>query len=188
MTSQTDDLLVQIDNLRQHFLLNEGKCTFFKKEQKMECAQKISKSFNLQEMIQKTIYIIPGTNKFIFDYRVFKLYAHPENYETIVNYVISQYDLILLTFNSFETNVILDSFTISAAERYKEAIKLFCNKCMKLDTKYSNLISKMNIYYTPTMFESISMLLKPFIDKSINDRICLFSKAESQEILNQMVV
>jgi hypothetical protein len=186
MTSPTDDLLLKIEKLKHDFLSNEGKHTFFKKSQKMECAQKISQAFDLNEMIRKTIYIVPGSNKFIFDYRVFKLYAHPQNYDAIVNYVISQYDIILLKFDSFETNVILDSFTISAAERYKEAIKLFCNKCMSAETKYSKLINRMNIFYTPSMFESISTLLKPFIDKNVIERIFLFSKTDSHEMLKKL--
>jgi len=188
MTSPTDDLLLKIEKLKHDFLSNEGKHTFFKKAQKMECAEKISQSFDLNEMIRKTIYIVPGSNKFIFDYRVFKLYAYPENYDAIINYVITQYDIILLKFDSFETNVILDTFTISAAERYKEAIKLFCNKCMTAETKYSKLITRMNIFYTPSMFESISTLLKPFIDKNVIERIFLFSKTDSHEMLKKLYI
>ena len=185
MTSN-DDFLVQIEKLKNDFLAHEGKNSFFKKAQKMECAQKICQSFDLNQMIQKTIYIIPNTNKFIFDYRVFKLYANPDNYDAIINYVIQLYDFILLTYTTFETNVILDSFTISAAERYKDAIKLFCNRCMTSETKYSKLITKMNIFYTPSMFESISNMLKPFIDKNISERIVLFSKNDSPKMIEQL--
>jgi cap1 methyltransferase len=42
------------------------------------------------------------------------------------------------TFTEHQTNIILDSFTISAAERYKGVIQLFCSKCMNTQTKYSN--------------------------------------------------
>jgi hypothetical protein len=75
--------------------------------------------------------------------------------------------------------LILDSFTISAAERYGGIIKEFCSKCMALETKYSKLTQLMIIYYTPSMVESIATLLKPFIDANVEKRIVLISKADS---------
>jgi len=44
----------------------------------------------------------------------------------------------------------------------------------------------MNIYYTPSMIESISTLLRPFIDKDVGERIILYSKAESPELIKKM--
>ena len=186
MTSTTDSLLAQMEKFKQDFLDTEGKNTFFKKSQKLDCAKKISQTFNLEDMIHRTVFIIPGTNKIMFDYTVFKLYACPDNYDTIVNYIIYLYDSLLLQYPSFETNVILDSFTVSAAERYKGVIQIFCNKCMNTQTKYSKLITKMNIYYTPSMMESISTLLKQFIDTDIRNRIVLFSKADSPEMIKKL--
>jgi hypothetical protein len=148
----------------------------------------MSQTFNLQDMIQKTVFIIPGTNKMIFDYTVFKLYACPDNYNEIIDYIIRLYDCLLLQYSTFEANIILDSFTISAAERYKGVIQLFCSKCMNTQTKYSNLTEKINIYYTPSMMESISTLLKPFIDKELGERIVLFSKPESPERIKQLYI
>ena len=186
MTSTTDGLLAQMEKFKSDFLDTEGKNTFFKKSQKLDCAKKMSQAFNLQEMIQRTVFIIPGTNKIMFDYTVFKLYACPENYDIIVNFIIHLYDSILLQYPSFEANVNLDSFTVSAAERYKGVIQIFCNKCMNTQTKYSQLITKMNIYYTPSMIESISTLLKQFIDTDVKNRIVLFSKSESPEMMKKL--
>jgi len=187
MISPPDDLLLKMEKFKNDFLINEGKNAFFKKGQKMDCAQKMSVTFNLQEMINKTVFVIPNTNQIIFDYTIFKLYAHPDNYELINDNVIKIYDAILLHYPSFEVNVILDSFTISAAERYKGAIQQFCKRCMNANTKYSQLISKMYIYYTPSMMDSISVLLKPFIDKAVAERIVLYSKVKSPEILKKLL-
>ena len=186
MTSTTDSLLAQMEKFKNDFLDTEGKNTFFKKSQKLDCAKKMSQAFNLQEMIQRTVFIIPGTNKIMFDYTVFKLYACPENYDIIVTYIIHLYDCLLLQYPSFEANVNLDSFTISAAERYKGVIQTFCNKCMNTQTKYSKMITKMNIYYTPSMIESISNFLKQFIDTDVRDQIVLFSKSESPEMIKKL--
>ena len=174
MNSSSDNLLVQMEKFKSDFLDTEGKNSFFKKSQKLDCAKKISQTFNLQDMLKKTVFILSGTNKIVFDYTFFKLYACPDNYNEIVDYIITLYDCILIQYPNFEANIILDSFTISAAERYKGVIQKFCNKCMNTETKYSKLITKMNIYYTPSMMESISSLLKPFIDVDVRNRIVLF--------------
>ena len=182
----TDSIIEQMERFKEDFYNREGKNSFFKKTQKLDCAKKISENFNIQELLQKTVYIIPNTNKIVFDYGVYKLYANPTNYESIVNYVIQNYDVILLKHPTIEANIILDGFTISAAERYKEAIRLFCTKCMNSSTKYSCLIKQMNIYYTPSMIDSISTILKPFVDVNVKERIFLYSKSESPELLKRL--
>jgi len=81
----------------------------------------------------------------------------------------------------------LDTFSISAAERYKQAIQLFCKKCMNSSTKYGDLMSTMYIYYTPSMMTSISALLKPFINPNIPERIIMYNKAESEPLWKQIL-
>jgi len=186
MISNSDELFTQMEKFKNDYLINQGKNNFFKKTQKNACAKELCNSFNLQEMMGKTIYIIPNTNKILFDYTVFKLYAHEDNYETFVNYVIELYDNLLKIYANFETHIILHTFTVSAAERYKTIIQLFCKRCMNSTTKYSKLITKNHIYYTPSMMESIATLLKPFIDKDIINNILLISKADSPTILNEL--
>lgn len=188
MTSPTSSLIQQMQKFKDNYYNTEGKNSFFKKSQKLDCAKKMSETFELEQMLQKTVFQIPGTNKILFDYNVFKLYANPSNYETIIQYIIHLYDKLLIFFPSFETHIILDTFTISAAERYKSAIQIFCNKCINSHTKYSQCITQMNIYYTPIMIDSISTLLRPFIDKSVSERIKFYSKIESPQLLKKLFV
>lgn len=184
----TDSLVNLMEKYKEEYYQEKGKNSFFKKSQKMDCAKEMSKVFQLEEMIQQTIFIIPKTNKIVFNYTIFKLYANDDNYKTIVQKVIELYDEILVKNTKFEAHVILDTFTISAAERYKNAIKLFCEKCMNANTKYTEFMEKMVIYYTPSMIESISSLLRPFIDPSIHSRIVYYSKVESKELLDKIFV
>ena len=182
----TDSLVGLMEQYKDEYLQSKGKNTFFKKNQKIDCAKEISQTFSLEDMIQQTVFNIPNTNKIVFDYNVYKLYAHPGNFETIVEGVIRLYDNVLLTYSSFEMHVLLNSFSISAAERYKHAIQLFCNKSINSDTQYSELITNIYIYHTPVMIESISTLLKPFIDKRITNKVVYYSKGESDDILKKL--
>jgi len=182
-----NSLVDEMENYKKKYLQENGKNSFFKKNQKLDCAKELSQSFSLESMIQRTIYNIPNTNRVIFDYTVYKLYAHPDNYNTIINGIIYIYDSVLLSYPTFEIHIILDTFSISAAERYKYAIQTFVNKCMTSNTMYSSLIDKICIYFTPSMIESISTLLRPFIDPSIHNRIVYYSKAESPERLKEII-
>lgn len=188
MTSQSDnDLIAQMEQYKNTIIENEGKNSFFKKSQKNNCAKQVSEKFDLTTMIANTVYIIPNTNKFIFDYRVFKLYAHEDVFDTIINYILQIYQLLLSQYSNFETHLILDSFTISAAERYKNAIIQFTNKCMSQNSNYSNLLTKLHIYYTPSVFDAISKLMKPFVDATILTKLVLYTKAESPQLLQKLL-
>jgi len=184
----TDSLVEMMEKYQQEYYQSQGKNMFFKKSQKQDCAKGVSQAFPLEEMINRTIFIIPQKNKLIFDYTVFKLYATSENYETIIQRVIEYYDVLLSQFPTFEVHIILDGFTISAAERYKSVIQLFCNKCMTSETRYTQYITGMYLYYTPSMMESISALLKPFIEPNVIQTIVMYSKAESPAVFKQLFV
>ena len=179
-------LLELMEKCQQEYYQTQGKNTFFKKSQKQECAKEVSQAFPLEDMLNQTIYIVPERNKLVFDYTVFKLFATIENYESIIKKVIHSYDILLTQYSEFEVHIILDGFTISAAERYKSVIQLFCNKCMTSETRYTQYISAMYLYYTPSMMENISALLKPFIDPLIHQRIVMYSKLESADIFKAL--
>ena len=187
MTESSETILNEIQQYKEKYYQLEGKNMFFKKSQKMDCATKISEQFDLNTLIAHTIYEIPNTNKLLFDYTVFKLYATPDNYDTIIKYILTLFEYILMKHSCFEMNVILDTFTVSAVERYKSVIQMFCNKCMASNTRYSKYITQMNLYYTPSMIDSIRSILRPFIDNTVYDRIVMYSKSESPEILKKLL-
>jgi hypothetical protein len=174
--------LNQLNALKEEFYQSQSKNWFFKKTQKRDCAKEISEKMDLSDLLSRTIEVYG--NKFIFNYTVFKSYAHPGNYADIIDYIFRVYDVILERFKTFEVHLILDTFSISAAERYKEIIQLFCNKCTS--SKYTDALMRMFIYYTPSMMDSISKVLKPFIDPNVVNKIVMYNKYESAEYLTQL--
>ena len=101
--------------------------------------------------------------------------------------ILHLYDIVLSTNTKIQVHVLLDTFTVSAAERYKECISIFCKKCMNSSTRYSKLIEKMYIYNTPSMVENISLIIKPFIDPNVGQCVVLFSKADSPAMIKQLL-
>lgn len=104
---------------------------------------------------------------------MFKTYGHQAIYEPIVDYIMNLVTNCIKQHNTFELHVNMQSFTITAAQRYKDVIQLFCNRCLQRnqdDTLSSHLVN-MYIYNSPKMIGILSNLFAGFIDDTIRAKI-----------------
>ena len=184
--SELENFNKRIAELTNQYYSDNKKNTFFKTAQKMDCAATVTNQIGIDELIQKTVYIIPNTNSVFMDYIVFKTYATPENYNKIVNFILTLFDYCITTFGDYIVYVNLESFTVSAAQRYKNVIDLFLRNCMASNTQYSIKIKNMIICNTPNTFQNISKFLTPFIDPNVKTKIVLCDKEESKEVFNKI--
>jgi len=176
----------KIEELTNQYYSDNKKNLFFKSGQKLECAATITNQIGIDELIQKTIYVIPNTNCVFMDYNIFKTYATPENYSKIVNYILSLFDYCIHNYGEYYAHVNLDTFTISGAERYKSIIECFLLNCMSSECQYSLRLKNMYIYNTPNTFQNISKLLMPFVDQLVKKKIIMYDKKCSVELLNNL--
>ncbi len=159
----------------------------FKSSHKLNCATKVTETFDIMKLIQKTIYIIPSTNKIFVDYLVYKLYANPSVYHSIVDYTISLFSQCISLYGNFECHIHLKSFTITSAHRYREMIELFCNKCLSIQNpNYSTMLSAMYIYNSPSMMEMISNTFSYLINPNVKNKITIFNKSDSEIKLKEL--
>lgn len=178
----------QLNNLRTEFYSDKSKPILFgKSQQKFDCAEMICSRISIESLLYKTGWNIENTHHIYFNYQVFKMYAHPENFQTIVDYILVLCSNTIQKYGKFELHVDLSGFTISAAERYKNIITLFCDVCMQRNTEYSDKLISMNIYYIPNLMENISRLLLPLIPSYVRPKIQLFTKKESGDVLNKIL-
>ena len=177
----------RIAELTNQYYSDNKKNVFFKSNQKLDCATQVTNQIGINELIQKTIYLIPNTNLVFMDYTVFKTYATPENYSKIVSYILSLFDYCISNYGDFCAHVNLDSFTISAAERYKNIIECFLTNCMSSESQYSLRLKTMHIYNTPTTFQNISKLLMPFIDQLVKHKIIFYDKKTSGDLIDNLL-
>jgi hypothetical protein len=82
-----DNLANDLEKFKYKYYDENKKNVFFKKDQKMDLANKVCTEFDITQLINKTIYIISGTNKIYVDYTIFKLYANPSIFEIIITHV-----------------------------------------------------------------------------------------------------
>lgn len=178
---EASELWNNIEKYKNEYYSENKKAFFFKKSQKLDCAANISSKFDIEDLLSQTFAILPNTNRIYLDYTVFKLYANPENYTTIVEYVIKLFNICIDKYGSFECHFNLKSFTITAAERYKSVIELFCKECLKSETRYGSMMQKMYIYYSPGMIEKLTSIFSHLIDPLIRDRFVVYNKEESDD-------
>ena len=187
LSKDDNDLLAQVNKFKDSYYSKNSKNTFFKKTQKADCAEQISQQFDINVLLNNTVYIVGDTNQVFFDYAVFKLYANESNYQQIVDYVILLFDVVIRTHGSYVTHVNLDSFTVSAAERYKKVIQTFNTACIRnTEFQYTQRLQSWHIYNPPSVIDMIHKILKPFIEPSVFNNARIISKEDSAARLSEL--
>ena len=189
--SNNETILQKMNEVQNNFYSSNQKNTFFKKSQKIDCAKEVCNNIDVNEMIAKTIYVIPGTNKIYMDYTIFKLFAHPEIFDLIIQHIINTCRYLVTYYGSLEAYINLDSFSVSAAERYRGLIQKYCNNCLHENTDFAILLTKLNILNTPSVIEMIVKIIKPVIDKSVVNKVVFHKKNEESnniiKLLHQQI-
>jgi len=182
----SNDFLNEINKLKTNYYSKNPKNILFPSKQKMDCAQSITNVIDFDKLIQNTIYQVRDTNKIFIDYTVFKIYANPENYLLIIDSIFSVFDSVIHQYGSFEIHFNLNTFSVTACQRYKKIIELFIEKCIQKKSEYTKKVMKLYLYYTPTVFDNIALILQQWIHPEVRDKFVLYNKIESIERTQQL--
>jgi hypothetical protein len=170
----------KISNIKELFLKSSsGNFSLFRSTNKLNCAKMVSSNIDIQDLIKHTTFIIPNTNKIYIDYLLFKSYAHDQVYDVLIQYVIHLFNVCIESHNSFEIHIDLNTFSISAAQRYKPAIQILCNECLSRETSLMSHLTIFRIYNTPYMIDSISAIFRPFISDQIKSKVEFVNRKDS---------
>jgi len=182
-----NNFLNEINRLKNEFYANQQKNMFFKSKQKNECANIISNSFNIEQLLQQTFYLIPNTNIVYINYELFKTFVNPEIYADVITYIRNLFTHCIDVYGSYNVHLNLNSFTVSAAQRYKELISLYNTECLKYNSKLAVKIDNFIIYNTPNVIETIANVLSPLIETHVKERIIIHNKTESVKLLDEFL-
>ena len=180
----TQNLVEQLEQYKNEYYNENTKNIVFKSNQKMDCAAKIAAQISLEDLLSKTMFILPNTNKVFIDYSIFKVYAHPGIYDKIINYIQGLFNICIANYGVFEAHVDLKSFTVSAAHRYKEIIDVFYQTSLRNETVYYIKLDAMYVYNTPS---TITDIAKIFLNPDIMPKVKTFSKEESPRKIKELV-
>lgn len=188
--NNSTDLLKRVQEFKNDYYSNNSKNIFFKKKQKMDCAKEISQNFQLHELIELFVCCIPNTPNIYLDYNVFKLFANETNYQMIIEKILQRIDECIFTFGHYNIHLNIDSFTVSAGERYYSFIELYVNICLIYSEKnnfmYSDKLCIMYIYYPPSVLDILDKLFKKTIEKAVREKFIIIPKKDSKETIDKL--
>jgi hypothetical protein len=178
-----NEIVNRIKEIQDNYYSKNKKNTIFKNKQKLDCANAVCNAIPIDYLISQTIYIIPNTDKIFLDYTIFKLFANTDNFNQIIDNIFVTIKNCVDSFSTFEIYINLDTFTISALERYKVVIKDFIDKCISSNTRYSENIINLYICNVPKTFDAIIKTMKPFIEKQVYEKIKLCDDSTSKQTI-----
>lgn len=180
-----DNIIDELNLLKEEYYKENGKNLLFKKKQKMEIAKKICNNFDLLFLFRKTVFRIKNTNIIFMDYKFFKIYMNETIYDELIKYMLFIYDETIKLYGSYLVHVDVDTITPSALERYKEVIIRFNKKCVHTD--YVNKLEKWVIYNVPSFIETFVSILTVIIHPDIFKCSERYSKEESPALINDLL-
>ena len=184
--SSFEELEREIEKVKDDFYSETGKNMFFKNKQKYDCAKQVINKIPLELLFARTCYNIENTVYVIIDYPIMKTYASPEIINELSDYIISIFSQVIKKYGTFEVMMNLDGFTISAADRFKKLIEVFCMKCFNQGTGFAMIVNKFVVYNTTSVIDSFKPLVAHLIEENVRKRLFIISKKDSGEY-NQMV-
>ena len=180
-------LLDKIAELKNEYYSTSGKNRIFKSKQKQECATIVTNEIGIERMLSGTVYIIPNTNRVFFDYTLFKLYANPSNYDSIIKRTTELFDACVENYGTFESHMNLNTYSVSALDRYKPIIITFCNTYLKNNPKYLEKLTRFYIYNTPSMIDMTIAVVRPFVNVETFEKVVFIQKQNSEKLICELL-
>ena len=177
--SNDSQMLERMISIQNEYFSKNNKNKLFKKSQKFDCAKYMIEKIDINLMISEAIYILPGTDIIFIDYVIFKIFANEDIYDRIIDHIIELFDYSIKYYGKIQINLNLRTFTISSAERYIPAIKLFCSSCLSHKTNYTEYMKAFVILNTPSVMEMIITIVKPFVEKDVISKLTFLNKNDT---------
>lgn len=179
--SSFDELEKEIEKIQNEFYTeNGGKNIFFKKAQKYECANQITQQIPIKVLMESSCYILNESNYVFMDYKKFKTFLNPNNYNDAVDHIIEKLEYIKSKFGAINVLLDLDGFSISAAERYRSLIQQFCHRCLQNDSGYTEILHEFTIYNCPAVIDTVKSIILPLVDNLTKSKIVTILKPDSK--------
>lgn len=183
-----DNIQMQLNNVKDEYYKKNKKVLIEKNKQKRDCALQVVEKFGIDNLVKHTIRFVENdvpSHKIYIDYLIFKRYACPEYYNQISDHLIELIKFAIHKYKQFELHINLDSFTISALERYRDMILIFEQKCAQYDIEI--FLTSIQVYNSPGIMNSIIQFIKQFLTGNAHEKIVFYNKTDSVELLKNVL-
>ena len=171
---ETSDILNKIESARNEYYSENQKNTFFKKQQKFDCAETIVNNIDLN-MILPVMFKLEANN-IVFNYSIFKAVASPNIYMNIAQYLFQITDSIIQSHGTYNLRADLAGLTMSAIERYKSFLSLVSGEGQRNGKGFLKHLELIHIHNPPTFVEYLCGIVIPIVDPAIKDRFVIYMK------------
>lgn len=172
-----DNIENKIQCAQDKYYQEHTKNTFFKKAQKMDCANKVIDEVGLNNLIEKTIHYQEGTSVILLNYPVFKTFVTNEVCDQLVHYLIDLLEYGKKYYGKVDIKLNLDGLTITGLERYKQIIEYSMNT---ISDTYDDVIDTCILINAPTFTNQIinlfSMIIGPSRFSNLQTKLIVISK------------
>lgn len=183
---KNNGLTSKIEQLQNSYYSENKKKTIFKKQQKYDCAENVTKNLNITELLQNTIFRIHNSNHIFFHYPTFKSFAYPDNFSIIVNHFIDLCFEILKEHEGIYLNVNWKGYTVSSHTRYSQLYEMFIDIGRQRNFELETILQKLYLYNPPSMLKQIEPLIRPIIAPGIIKKIHIYKKEESEQLIKNL--
>jgi CRAL/TRIO domain len=146
----------------------------------------VCKNYNIQELLNDTVYIVKNKNILFIDYQVFKMYMVKDIYNLIIQHFIERLTTLLKSYSTFEVHVNLKGLTVSSLQKYSGIFSIFYDTCNIQNIVFSQFITKCCLYNISNSIDAISKIIKQFVDDSVKKTVVFYNERETENILNSI--
>ena len=168
------DILKKIQSARNQYYTENQKNTFFKKQQKFNCAETITNNIDIDAILPFMFKV--DQNTIDVNYNIFKTVASPAVYMKMAIYLLQLTEGIINTYSRYNLHVDLSGLTMSAIERYKGFVSLVSGEGLKNGKGLLKYLEFVHVFNPPTFVEYLCGIVIPIVDPSIKDRIVIHMK------------
>ena len=158
----------KLNKFKEQYYQENKKKTFFKSSQKKDCAEKVVQHFSIEQLLQNSIYVKDST--IFIDNPIIKTFIQPNNYFLTMEYIDKVHHYIFTDYQRINIVIDIKSLTITAAQRYMELIKQFCNKYLQ-DDNYMKRIQTIYVCNSPSVIDVIRNMFSPFISSNVSEKV-----------------
>ena len=121
--------------------------------------------------------------KIIIKYAVIKEYANEQTFSAIIIHLLNKVRDVINNYDKFEMHINLDNYSITSHERIKNIYAMLFKACENDNILFSEKLVCLNVYNCPMVLRTLNSFFSPFINPTANEKITLYNKIDSAEML-----
>lgn len=152
-----------------------------KKTNKQNFKAMVLNDFELNFLLEQSFLV--QDNKIIVKYSIIKNFANEQTFDSIIIHLINKVRTVISNYDSFEMHINLDNYSITSHERIKNIYPRLFKACENDNILFSEKLICLNVYNCPIILRTLNSFFAPFINPTANNKITLYNKIDSKEML-----